>query len=107
METEARARGALSASCVRGVERWGFFSDPPLARNSGYKFASRSPHFRLCSSEIRKNAKFCLNCNLCRFSLEVPAQRVEQKKSSLKIRQFKIIDKTCFSKQVSQPINLT
>ena len=40
----------------------GFFSDPPLARNSRFALATRSPRFRLCSPEIRK--KLCLFCRL-------------------------------------------
>ena len=38
----------------------GFFSDPPLARNSRFALATRSPRFRLCSPEIRKKLRlFC------------------------------------------------
>ena len=38
----------------------GFFSDPPLARNSRFALTTRSPRFRLCSPEIRKKSRlFC------------------------------------------------
>ena len=38
----------------------GFFSDPPLARNSRFALATCSPRFRLCSPEIRKKLRlFC------------------------------------------------
>ena len=41
----------------------GFFSDPPIARNSRFVLTSHTPRFRLCCPEIRQ--KLHLFCRLC------------------------------------------
>ena len=71
---QGRRRGKREANAKRELRARGgslkeFFSEPPLARNSRFAFASRLPRLRPCSPEIRKKSR--LFCRLDCFSRNV------------------------------------
>ena len=59
-------------SFLRPGRQAGIFSEPPLARNSRFAFASRLPRLRPCSPEIRKKSRLFCRLLLTRQYTETP-----------------------------------